>query len=208
METVFTASAAFRKRYAKYLRNAFIAAIVLHILLFCLSPPFHFKPYQLASAPVIEVVSVDEIDPLPPPKEIDLPPASIEPAIDPQEGVETILPTLFNNIDDLPIQAISGGRTSDPFIAVDELPSLIHCEVPNYPQLALEAGLEGTVYVKVLVSEDGRVLSAEVIRSDVLPAMEKAALEAAMRCRFKPARQQTTRVRASVVIPFHFRLDE
>jgi protein TonB len=207
METVLTANAAFRKRYSKYLRNAFIAAIVLHMLLFCLSPPFHFKPYQLPPAPVMKVVSVDEFDPLPPPKEIDLPPASVEPAFDPQEGVETILPTLFDHIDDLPIQAVSGGKTSDPFIVVDQLPSLFRCEVPNYPQLALEAGLEGTVYVKVLVGEDGRVLSAEVIRSDVLPAMEKAALEAAKKCRFKPARQRTTPVRASVVIPFHFRLD-
>ncbi len=36
--------------------------------------------------------------------------------------------------------------------------------------------------------------------------MEKAALEAAKKCRFRPAKQRTVPVKAHVMIPFHFQL--
>jgi len=63
------------------------------------------------------------------------------------------------------------------------------------------------VRFKVLVGEDGKVIRAEVIDSDVTPAMEKAAVEAARRCRFKPAKQRTVPVKAQVMIPFQFKLN-
>ena len=100
-----------------------------------------------------------------------------------------------------------GGGDSGVFLAFDEPPTLSYFEAPVYPDLAREAGIEGTVRVKVLVAEDGKVLSATLISSDVTTAMEKAALAAAKRCRFNPAKQRTRPVKAHVMIPFHFRLN-
>jgi len=80
------------------------------------------------------------------------------------------------------------------------------CFMKGMHQLAREAGIEGTVAVSVLVSEEGKVLSASVLSSDVTPAMEKAALEAAKKCRFRPAKQRTVAVKAHVMIPFQFQL--
>ena len=93
------------------------------------------------------------------------------------------------------------------FLAFDEPPSLSFYEPPKYPSLARDAGIEGTVAIKVLVSEEGKVIDAVVLSSDVTPAMEKAALAAAWKCRFRPAKQRTVPVRAHVMIPFQFQLN-
>ncbi|MDH3214838.1 MAG: TonB family protein [Candidatus Krumholzibacteria bacterium] len=92
--------------------------------------------------------------------------------------------------------------------AFEAPPRLIHLEAPEYPQLALEAGIGGAVAVKVHVGTDGRVVSSAIVRSEVTPAMEKSALAAAMQCRFQPARRGSTPVDTYVVIPFYFRLPE
>jgi protein TonB len=77
---------------------------------------------------------------------------------------------------------------------------------PEYPPLARDAGIEGTVAIRVLVNEEGKVVSADVLQSDVTPAMERAALAAAKQCRFRPAKQRTIPVKAHVMIPFQFQL--
>ena len=78
------------------------------------------------------------------------------------------------------------------------------CAVALWPR---EAGIEGTVAVRVLVNEQGKVIAADILSSDVTPAMEKAALEAAKQCRFRPAKQRTVPVKAHVMIPFSFQLN-
>jgi protein TonB len=72
--------------------------------------------------------------------------------------------------------------------------------------LAQQAGIEGTVVVKAVINEKGTVLDASVLSSDVTPSMEKAALRAARECRFEPAKQGSVPVKATVIIPFDFRL--
>ena len=93
------------------------------------------------------------------------------------------------------------------FLAFDEPPTLVYFEAPKYPDLAREAGIEGTVRIKVLVGSDGKVMNVQMIDSDVTSEMEKAALRAAKKCRFNPAKQRTRPVKAHVMIPFHFRLN-
>ena len=69
-----------------------------------------------------------------------------------------------------------------------------------------EAGIEGTVVIEVTVGGEGKVEAVRVLHSDVTPAMEQAALVAAFKCRFRPARQRNIPVRARVAMPFGFRL--
>jgi len=75
----------------------------------------------------------------------------------------------------------------------------------DYPEIARRVGLEGTVVVHVLVGIDGRVEAAEVTRG-VHPLLDKAALAAARRCVFEPARQRELKVKAWVAVPYRFRL--
>jgi protein TonB len=196
----------FKGKYPKYVRNALISAVVFHILIFVLSPPFTFKPYRLKEEQ-FEVIDVpDNIEIPPPPKEIAMPQVPVEAAEDEDADTEDLPETTFDDFEDMPPPPPPGGGDSGVFLAFDQPPSLIHFEVPVYPDLAREAGIEGTVRIKVLVAEDGKVLNVSLISSDVTPAMEKAALAAAKRCRFNPAKQRTTPVKAHVMIPFHFRL--
>jgi protein TonB len=91
------------------------------------------------------------------------------------------------------------------FVAFDELPVLLSAEQPQYPELAKEAGITGTVRVNVLVGKDGRVKKA--IAMDGPELFRPAAVEAAMRARFKPALQGRNPVEVWVLIPFNFELN-
>ena len=45
----------------------------------------------------------------------------------------------------------------DDFVAVDEEPVRLRIDPPVYPDVALPAGVEGTVLVRVLVGKNGKV---------------------------------------------------
>lgn len=74
----------------------------------------------------------------------------------------------------------------DEFVAVDIIAEMIHYAAPSYPRLAEQAGLEGLVWIKSLVGADGKVRDAFVYKSCGTPSLDKAALESAPKCKFKP----------------------
>ena len=90
------------------------------------------------------------------------------------------------------------------FLFVEVPPELVSLVAPAYPELAREAGVEGTVLVEVLVSELGQVLEATVKQG--LPLLDEAALAAASSALFRPAQQSGRPVRTRVVIPIEFSL--
>lgn len=77
---------------------------------------------------------------------------------------------------------------------------------PVYPPRCLRLGIEGTVRVRVLVGEDGRVQEVTVGKSSGDAALDEAALEAVSRWRFEPARRDGVPVRAWAVVPIEFKL--
>jgi protein TonB len=101
----------------------------------------------------------------------------------------------------------SGMGSPEPgeFVAFDELPVLLNAEQPEYPQLAREAGISGTVRVNVLVGKDGRVKRA--IAMDGPELFRQPAVDAAYKARFKPALQGRNPVEVWVLIPFNFELN-
>ena len=205
-EVIFSANVEFKSRYGKYVRNALIAAVVIHFLVFFFSPPFTFKPYTLKEERFEVVELPQNIEIPPPPKEVALPQVPVEAAEGEEETDEDIAPTTFDSFEDMPPPPAPTSGQAEMFLAFDEPPILQYFEQPSYPQLARDAGIEGTVAVKVLVGENGKVIDAVVLSSDVTPTMERAAVAAAMKCRFRPAKQRTVPVRAHVMIPFAFKL--
>ncbi len=78
----------------------------------------------------------------------------------------------------------------DIFIFVEETPVAVYEEPPVYPDLAERAGIVGTVWVKVLVDLEGRVGKAIIAKASGTNAgFEEAAIEAAMKNRYRPAIQ-------------------
>ena len=95
----------------------------------------------------------------------------------------------------------------DEFIPVEEQPVLVEMKPPDYPSLAREAGIEGTVIVRALVGKDGRVKDV-ILGKGVNAVLDEKALEAARGYVFKPAIQNKNPVAVWVAIPFHFSLRE
>jgi len=95
-----------------------------------------------------------------------------------------------------------------PFVSREIEPVMIMAAKPEYPKFAKELGIEGDVWVAVLVGTDGRVAEAKLFKDSGLgQLLEKAALEAALKCRFSPAIQNGIPITVWVSFRFSFTLD-
>jgi periplasmic protein TonB len=97
---------------------------------------------------------------------------------------------------------------ADEFVAVEEMPVVISQPSPVYPPMARKAEIEGSVWVKVLVDKTGNVRDAKIVKpSGANAGFEEAALEAALKSKWKPAIQnkQPVAVWASYEIKFQLR---
>jgi protein TonB len=97
--------------------------------------------------------------------------------------------------------------SSDTFVITDELPVPINVVIPEYPPLAREAGIEGTVLLKALVDKEGRVRDAIIFKASGSSAgFEEVALEVIYKVKFKPAVSNNQPVAVWVVYPIRFSL--
>ncbi|TAK55498.1 MAG: energy transducer TonB [Bacteroidetes bacterium] len=95
------------------------------------------------------------------------------------------------------------------FIAVDEYPVPTNQVNPAYPENALKNKIMGTVYVKALLTTEGKVKKAVVIeRKEGSPDLETAALMATYQWTFTPAKKNGSPVELWVMIPFRFAMSE
>jgi protein TonB len=102
------------------------------------------------------------------------------------------------------------GISDDPlpteFVSTDEYPQLVRGVTPLYPDLAREAGVEGTVKLQLLVGLDGRVLRAIVRQGGSVPMLDEAAIQAALQCVFTPALTNGRPVKVWVSQDYRFKL--
>lgn len=98
-----------------------------------------------------------------------------------------------------PVEKLPG---PDEFVVLDELPYPVFQPKPEYPDLARQAGIEGTVHIKVLVDRQGRVV--ELIHVTSLPIFDEAAEKTLRTWRFRPALVGNHPVPAWVSIPVRF----
>ncbi len=95
--------------------------------------------------------------------------------------------------------------TGLPVPAQSEL-EVTHVERPVYPPSAIHLGIEGTVEILMLVDRDGRVNQVYVVDPHKVPLLERAAVEAAYKYRFKPYLVNGTPSLFWVKLPFTFHL--
>jgi protein TonB len=91
------------------------------------------------------------------------------------------------------------------FVPYEKEPQIVRKVEPKYPEIALRAGLEGNVFIKIWVDKEGKPRKAVVIKSDA-QIFEQVAIDAAMQYIFTPAVMQKGPVSVWVSIPFKFRL--
>jgi periplasmic protein TonB len=92
-----------------------------------------------------------------------------------------------------------GGLLDD----VDAPPTPVSKIQPSYPSSLLKSGVGGRVLISCVVDETGKVVSASVKQS-AHPDLDKAALAAVNKWKFKPANKAGRNVTAKCVVPFNF----
>jgi len=75
-----------------------------------------------------------------------------------------------------------------------------------YPEIAQEAGIEGTVVVQAFVNEFGVVTECVILKGMPNTGLEEAAIAAIKKTRFKPAKQRDRNVGVYISIPVIFKL--
>ncbi len=93
------------------------------------------------------------------------------------------------------------------FVPVEKNPVPVKTVNPEYPELAKKAGMEGTVWVKILVDKEGKAKKAQIIKSDS-EIFNEPALEAAKQWVFTPAMMNNGPVAVWASVPFRFKLNK
>lgn len=194
-------------KYRKALEGAIVVALILLIGTFYAFKKFQTS-FELPPKPDITIETVE----IPPTQQIQRPPPPSRPAIPVEVEDEDILDDVtiedtevkFEPLDELPPPPPPEEDEIFEFFAVSEKPVIKHKEEPKYPDLARKAGIEGIVVITVTIGKDGKVENAVVFKS--LPMLDEAALTAAKKCTFTPAKQRDKFVRVKMNIPFHFKL--
>lgn len=96
-------------------------------------------------------------------------------------------------------------------IEVDKMPSPIGGiyaiqEKIKYPEIAKRAGIEGRVFVKAFIDENGNVAGSEIMKG-IGAGCDEAALFAVKNTEFEPGRVNGKAVKVQITIPIMFKLN-
>ncbi len=94
----------------------------------------------------------------------------------------------------------------DEFVPVEKEPMIITSVTPQYPEIARLAGIEGVVWVKVLIGKDGKPKKAVVLKAGPVESLNQAAIDAAMQYTFTPAVMNAGPVPVWMALKFRFQL--
>lgn len=216
------------QRYMFKATFAGIATVVGIMLVFALTNFIIAK--QAESIPVVQMQVSDLAAPPPltndtPPEQVAVAPAAAPPAaaipvpvpdaeappeqtIMSQEELSASTPGVSTEGDGNQIVVAPPAADDTPkfgeYVYVEELPEAVTRVPPQYPDLAREAGVDGTVQVQALVGKDGKVRDVRVTKS--IPMLDDAAKNAVRQWVFKPALSNNKPVAVWVAVPVKFSL--
>ena len=99
---------------------------------------------------------------------------------------------------------------NDVFVVVERMPQLKGGigqlqKTVKYPDMARKAGIEGRVFVKFIINEQGNVVDPKVVRG-IGGGCDEAALDAVKKAKFVPGMQRGRPVKVWYTIPIVFKL--
>jgi len=156
-------------------------------------------------------IIIEQID-IPLTQQFDLPPPPARPSVPIESEDEDLADDLTIEETDLESFETWGAPPPPPegprvkFIPYDDPPKPLSPIRPKYPDMAQEAGIEGTVIVQVFVDKKGRVKDALILKGIPNTGLDEAAIEAIRKTRFRPAKQRERAVGVWISIPVNFRL--
>jgi len=93
-----------------------------------------------------------------------------------------------------------------PFTQLTQRPTILRQINPSYPEDARRAGREGTVFISVLIDEQGKVLQTKLLKSSGTASLDSTVMSAARQFLFSPAEKNGKKVKVWMTLPFVFRL--
>lgn len=202
-------------KYKKTVELAAVIALALLVVIFQASKRVERKVQKAQKVDIkIEVAEIPQTE------QEKRPPAPTRPSVpivSEDEDVPEDL-TIENtniNLDDLPPPPPPPedeiDETATIFVAYDEAPEPIGGfaaiqEKLIYPEIARKAGVEGRVYVNVLIDEKGNVIDTRILKSLGNNGCDEAAIAAIRAVKWKPAKQRDKPVKVWVGIPVVFKL--
>jgi protein TonB len=200
-------SASVKYLYPVVVRITGISGIVLLIITFLLFPRIVNKVELDEEFQII----IEQID-IPQTEQFDRPPPPARPSVPVESESEDIADDVtleeftLDEFDawDAPPPPPEGPRVK--FIPYDDPPVPLRPIKPKYPEIAQEAGIEGTVVVQVFVDAKGRVKETIILKGIPNTGLDEAAADAIRLVRFKPAKQRERAVGVWISIPVNFRL--
>jgi|TARA_B100001175_G_scaffold153005_1_gene129693 protein TonB len=200
-------SASLKFSYPVIVRITSFVGIALLILTFLIFPRVVNRVELDEEVQII----IEQID-IPQTEQFDRPPPPARPSVPVESESEDIADDVtldeFNLDDfdawDAPPPPPEGPRVK--FIPYDDPPVPLSPIRPKYPEIAQEAGIEGTVVVQVFVDEKGRVKDTVILKGIPNTGLDEAATTAIRKVRFRPAKQRERAVGVWISIPVNFRL--
>ena len=194
-------------KYPVIKRLSTLFSIILLILIFLIYPRY-LGLIALEDVELQEII----IENIPQTQQIEKPPPPARPSVPVESEDEDIADDLTIEETDLdsfeawdaPPPPPEGPRVK--FIPYDDPPQPLSSIRPVYPEIAQEAGIEGTVVVQVFVDKKGRVKDTLVLKGIPNTGLDEAAVTAIKKTRFRPAKQRERAVGVWISIPVNFRL--
>ncbi|MBC8216800.1 MAG: energy transducer TonB [Candidatus Marinimicrobia bacterium] len=214
MQTIHQPSFQLKFKNPVVIRTTGIIAIGIITLSMLIIPRFLGETMDLGTPDQI-IITMDDI---PQTQQINRPPPPARPAIPVESESEDIADDLtieetdlddFVAWDDAPPPPDEGPRVK--FIPYDDPPvpiggyGAIQRNVV-YPDIAREAGIEGTVIIQAFIDKKGRVKDTVILSGIPNTGLNEAATEAIRKTRFRPAKQRERAVGVWISIPVNFKL--
>ncbi len=194
-------------KYPIIIRLATLGSVLFLVLTFLIYPRY-LGLLKLEDVELQEIL----IENIPQTQQIERPPPPARPSVPVESEDEdladdlTIEETDLDNFEawDAPPPPPDGPRVK--FIPYDDPPQPLSNIRPVYPEIAQEAGIEGTVVVQVFIDKKGRVQDTIILKGIPNTGLDEAAISAIRKTRFRPAKQRERPVGVWISIPVNFRL--
>ena len=198
---------AIKYKYPITIRLATLSSMLLLIFTFLIYPRY-LGLIDLEDIELQEII----IENIPQTQQFERPPPPARPSVPVESEDEdiaddlTIEETGLDNFEawDAPPPPPEGPRVK--FIPYDDPTQPLSRIRPVYPEIAQEAGIEGTVVVQVFVDKKGRVKDTVILKGIPNTGLDEAAISAIRKTRFRPAKQRERPVGVWISIPVNFRL--
>ena len=105
-------------------------------------------------------------------------------------------------------EAVTTTTDSTPTTSSDSQAQIIERSQPDYPVEAVRANEEGEVRLQIALDTQGNIADVRIVQSSHSRALDKAAVDAARKWKFRPAMHDGQPAAATIEVPVQFHLDE